>query len=146
LRGEKPDLHWGTMILRRYVQKLHSVTTNFDSRALSEVGFRRDNETSLTPEDLEEGYERVAAKEITATADGPVQGEAEEAILRSLEDQLRELEADGAVVVVENEQGVDYPKTRSSTSNIIVEGENRFLFRYTVDPPIRATVYRRRQG
>jgi hypothetical protein len=146
LRGEKPDLHGGTMILRRYGQQLHSVTTNFDPHALSEVGFRRDNETSMTPAELADGYERVDAKEITATAEGPVQAEVEDTILKSLETQLRELEADGAVVVVENEQGVDYPKTRSSTSNIIVDGENRFLFRYTVDPPIKATVYRRRQG
>lgn len=134
------------MILRRYGQQLHSVTTNFDPRALSEVGFRRDNETSLTPAELESDFDRIDAREITATAEGPVQAEAEEAILKSLERQLTELTADGAVVVVENEQGVDYPKTRSTATSIVVDGENRFLFRYTVDPPIKATVYRRRQG
>ena len=44
---------------------------------------------------------------------------------------------------MENEQGHDWPKTKQKTFNVIVEGENRLRFRYTLAPPIRITVRRR---
>jgi hypothetical protein len=46
--------------------------------------------------------------------------------------------------MVENGDGRDYPKTRQQTKNVIVEGENRLLFEYTVAPMLRIGVYRKK--
>jgi hypothetical protein len=47
--------------------------------------------------------------------------------------------------VVENDQGHDWPKTKQKTTNVIVEGENRLHFNYSVAPPLRISVRRRPQ-
>ncbi len=51
---------------------------------------------------------------------------------------------EGELLLVENQQGVDYPKVRDRKEGIIVEGENRLYFHWRVDPPIRLGLYRRR--
>ena len=135
------------MILKRYGTRLHSVQPDFDSRALTEIGFRRDRRLSLGAADFEEEYEAVETVELSADADGPVQDQAEQELLRNLEQALLRVEADAGegVVVVESAQGVDYPKTRDRKQNEIREGRNRLYFHWTVDPPLRVSVFRRRR-
>jgi hypothetical protein len=82
-----------------------------------------------------------------AEAEGDVQDHTEQALLDDLASQLRAVEAGlGAseVLVVENEQGNDWPKTKQRTTNVIVEGENRLRFHYVVGPALRVTVRRKK--
>jgi hypothetical protein len=135
------------MILRRYGTSYQSVDINFDSKALNEIAFRRDHERSVAVDELETEYERVASHELVAEAEGSVQDETEQTLLEQLAARLRALDsALGAaeVLVVENDQGNDWPKTRQRTSNVIVEGENRLHFHYAVAPPLRVSVRRRK--
>jgi hypothetical protein len=136
------------MIFRRYGSSYQSVHTNFDSLALNEIAFRRNREESIAVEEMESGFETVASHELVAEAEGDVQDHTEQELLDKLEARLSDLrEALGSseVLVVENDQGGDWPKTRQKTSNVIVEGENRLRFHYSVAPPLRVTV-RRRKG
>lgn len=135
------------MIAKRYGSKVHSVTPNFDARAMNEVGFQRDNEWSMSTDEFMESYEKTETHELTAAAEGDVQGDAEEKLLESLQQQLAAVEktvGDGDVLMIESEQGVDYPKTRHTQTNQLVGHENRLFFRFTVEPPLRVAVYRRR--
>lgn len=135
------------MILRRYGAHFHSVELNFDSKALSEVGFRRDRRRSIPVEELESSYERIAEHAIEAEARGDVQDATEAVLLDKLEAQIREVLAglgDGELVIVENEQGHGWPKTKQKTRNVIVEGENRLEFTYTIAPPIHLAVHRKK--
>jgi hypothetical protein len=135
------------MIFRRYGLSYHSVDTNFDSLALNEIAFRRDREESISVDDFESGFETLASHDLVAEAEGDVQDHTEQVLLDRLKAQLQELGkdlGDSAVLVVENEQGNDWPKTRQKTSNVVVEGENRLHFHYSVAPPLRVTVRRRR--
>ena len=68
-------------------------------------------------------------------------------LLRDLEGQVRKLEGElgpDEVLVVESEQGTDYPKTRTQTRTIGVDGENHLRFTTTVHPPLRVGIYRKR--
>lgn len=135
------------MIIKRYGSKVQSVTPNFDARAMNEIGFQRDNEWSMATDEFTESYEKVETHELTAAAEGGVQGEAEEKLLESLQEQLVAVEktvVDDGVLMVESEQGVDYPKTRHTQTNQLVGHENRLYFRFTVEPPLRVAVYRKR--
>lgn len=134
------------MILRRYGNTLQSVDTDFDSKALSEVGFRRNREFSISADEFEETYAEVETHEISAETEGDVQDETQQRLLDEMEAELRALEAklgEGEVLVVENEQGVDYPKAKDVRKNVIVEGENRLHFSARVEPPLRIGVYRK---
>jgi len=131
-------------IVRRYGSKIQSVTPNFDSRAMTEIGFVRGSELSLSAEEFEQQYHRLSGRELRAKAEGDVQGDVEDAVLASLTEQLEALAAeagDGALLLIENEQGVDHPKTRGRQTTIVVDGENRLVFEYTVDPPLRIGVF-----
>lgn len=133
------------MILRRYGSHVHSVDLNFDSKALTEIGFRRDHGFSIPTSEFEERYGLVQSHEVTALSEGPVHDEAEQALLRDMESQVRALEAglgEGEVLLVQSEQGVDYPKTRTEQKNLLVEGENRLYFYVRVEPPLRVGRYR----
>ncbi|MCK5653333.1 MAG: hypothetical protein KAJ42_18240 [Gemmatimonadetes bacterium] len=135
------------MILRRYGESFHSVEPNFDPRAMNEVGFRRDRAFSISVEELSESYEAGDAHDLVAEAEGPVQTEAEAAVLVDLEAQLNALVegvGEGGVVVVESEPGQDYPKMKETRSNVIVDGENKFHFRRYVEPPLKIRVYAKR--
>ena len=135
------------MLLRRYGSTVQSVETNFDARALNEIGFRRDQRWSLPWEEFAEGYARVSGDEITAESQGWVQDEAEQELLQVLEGRLREMLgalAEGEVLLVESEQGNDYPKTRDDKKTVTVEGENRLHFTWRVDPPLRVGIYRKK--
>ncbi len=136
------------MILKRYGTMMHSVQPDFDSRALTEIGFRRDRRLSVRAADFDEGYEKVETMELSAQADGPVHDHAERELLSNLERELRRAEADAGedgAVVIESRQGVDYPKTRDRKQNQIREGRNRLYFHWTIDPPLRVSLFRARQ-
>lgn len=135
------------MIAKLYGTKLHSVTPNFDARAMNEIGFRRDNEWSMAADGFFDEHEKLETHELTAAAEGDVQGEAEEKLLESLQEQLiavAKTVAEDGVLLIESEQGVDYPKTRHTQTNQVVGNENRLYFRFTVEPPLRVAVYRKR--
>jgi hypothetical protein len=135
------------MIFKRYGTALHSVDPNFESKALNEIGFRRDGERQLSAEDFEASYEHLMTHDLIAEAEGSVQDHTEQLLLDRLESRLLELEAGlepDCVVVIENKGGPEYPKTRQRTRNVVVDGENRLHFLYTVAPGLRAGVYRKR--
>lgn len=134
------------MIFRRYGTAYQSVDLNFDSLALNEIAFRRNREESIPADGFDDSYETLGTHELVAEAEGDVQDHTEEVLLQRLEAQIEELReglGDGEILVVENEQGHDWPKTKQKTTNVIVEGENRLHFHYGVAPPIRVTVRRR---
>lgn len=134
------------MILRRYGTRVQSVELNFDSRALNEIGFRRDHQTSLDAEEFEASYERVTGHSLTARAEGDVHDEVEQAVLDQLEAKVREVVdglAENEVAVIESEQGGTYPKTRQGTRNVVRDGLNRLHFTVSIDPPLLVAVYRR---
>jgi hypothetical protein len=134
------------MLLRRYGTTFHSVVPHFDPRAMSEVSFQRDEALSIPAEEFEEAYEKIGEETLAGEAEGTVQSEAEAALLEGLERDVSRLAAslsEGEVLVVENQQGVDYPKVRDHKRGTIVEGENRLYFEWRVDPPLRLGLYRR---
>ena len=135
------------MILKRYGTSYQSVDPNFDSKALNEVGFRRDQELAIPVAEFQSGYEHVASHEISAEAEGHVQDHTEQLLLDRLEARLLELEGglEGAhVLVLENGDGTDYPKTRQEIRTVVEGGENKLHFRYTVAPALRMGVYRKK--
>lgn len=134
------------MLLRRYGSTVQGVEMNFDARALSEVAFRRDKSFSLPWEEFQGGYTRTGGHELTATGEGWVQDEAEQEVLRVLATQIETLQgelAPGEVLLVESEQGNDYPKTRDEKKNVVVEGVNRLYFAWRVEPALRLGVFRK---
>lgn len=138
----------GGMIFRKYGKTYHSVVPNFDSRAMTEVGFQKSGDESIETAEFEAKYERVDGRELTASASGAVQDEVEREMLEQLRAQLLELEqnAGDAVLVVESEPGKDYPKTREKTTTTVVGVENRLHFEWTVEPPLRVGIYRLRKS
>lgn len=135
------------MLIRRYGTSYQSIELNFDSRAITEISFRRDREWSLPVEDFEVQFEKTGEESLVAEADGRVQSESEIEVLADLERQVRALMASAGedeVLAIENEQGVDYPKLHDKKQTLVEEGENRLHFFWTVDPPLRIGRYRRR--
>ena len=133
------------MIFRQYGISFQSVDLNFDSKALNEVGFRRNHQRSIGSDDFRSGYELVEIHEIFAEAEGDVQDYTEQQLLDKLENEVDALSnslGEGEALVIENEQGRDYPKTKQQTSNVILDGENRLHFFYTIAPPLRIARYR----
>jgi len=137
------------MILRQYGSSIQSVALNFDSRALTEIGFRRDHGMSHPPNVFFATHEHVRSHELAATATGYVQDEAEQFLLADLEGQVLALErelSEDEFLLVESEQGVDYQKTSTVQKNVVREGENRLHFAITVHPPLRIGAYRKVAG
>ena len=133
------------MIFRQYGISFQSVDLNFDSRALNEVSFRRNPQRSIGSDDFRSAYELVEIHEIFAEAEGDVQDYTEQQLLDKLENEVDALSnslGEGEALVIENEQGRDYPKTKQQTSNVILDGENRLHFFYTIAPPLRIARYR----
>ena len=133
------------MIFRRYGNAYQSVEIAFDSKALNEIGFRRDRVESIPAEELD-GFEKKTTHELVAEAEGSVQDETEALMLERLAEQIHVIDRNlgpDEILVIENDQGNDWPKTRQVTKNVIVGGENRLHFSYSVAPPLRATVWRR---
>ena len=135
------------MILRRYGTTIESVDANFDSKAFTEVGFRRNHAYSCPADDFLDRHERVSANLLEAEAEGDVQDEVESAMLGKLLDHLESVEsgaAEGEVVLIESAKGADYPKTRTQQKNVVVEGENRLYFYSNVSPPLKVAVFKAR--
>lgn len=134
------------MILKQYGTSYQSVEINFDCRALTEIAFRRDRQFSIPTEEFEAQYEKMEERVFSAEAEGDVHDQAEGDLLDALEKDVRaalgEL-AENEVLVVESKEGADYPKTRDTKKNVVVDGENRLYFYWKVDPPLRMGVYRR---
>jgi hypothetical protein len=133
------------MIVRRYGTSVQSVEPNFDSRAMNEIGFQKNNAWSLPWEEFQNKYERGAAHELTCRAEGHVQHEAEEQVLCDLRDKLRDLDQKlgaGEVLLIESEAGKDYPKTREKQRTLVVGVENKLHFERTIEPPLRVAVYK----
>ena len=134
------------MIVRRYGDQVEAVRPNFKSHALSEIGFQREEDWSLSTDEFERRYRKVEEREFSPEAEGWVQSEVEAEVLKRLESELSELEsnlADEEVLLVENRSGVDYPKLREHRKTVVVEGRNRYHFRRWVEPPLSVGVYRR---
>jgi hypothetical protein len=136
------------VIFKRYGASYHSVDPHFESRALNEIGFRKDRERVVAVEEFEAEYRPVAVHELVAQADGMVQDHAERLLLDRLECRLLELEGGldpHCVLVIQNGDGPEWPKTRQHLNNVIVDGENRLHFEYSVAPPLRLGVYASRR-
>lgn len=137
------------MIFRKYGASLHSVETNFDANAMNEIGFRKNGAQEIRWEDFQETYDRLAAHELTAQAEGDVQSVAETSVLQGLQEQLNAIESgapEGAVLLIESELGKDYPKMREKVTNVVVGNENRLYFHRTVEPPLRVGVFAPRKS
>ena len=68
-------------------------------------------------------------------------------MLEKLLDQLQKIDddlAEGEFILIESEQGQDYPKTRTQQKNVVVDGENRLYFYSSVSPPLKVAVFRAR--
>ncbi len=134
------------MLLRRYGSQYHSVEMNFDSKALNEIGFRRDRQQSFDVYTFPDTFERVSEHDFDAHAEGEVHDEVEQAVLSRLEEQVVDLMdslAHDQVIVIQSEQGASYPKTRQATRKVIRDGENRLHFTVHIEPPLHLAVYRR---
>ena len=137
------------MLFRRLGDLVYSVEPHFDSRAINEISFRRDRVESCTVHEFEERYEKVSVSVVGGETEGAVQSEAEAELIRAVDFEVRELLTslrEGEVLLVENQQGVDYPKLKHRKEGIIVEGENRFHFHWRVDPQLRLGLYKRCQA
>lgn len=134
------------MILKRYGTSVQSVELNFDSKALNEIGFRRDHDFSVSTDDFQSGWQKVTEHSFAPTAEGSVQDETEQAMLNEMEAGIQKLLGElgeGEALYVENEQGKDYPKTRHEQKTIVVDHENKLHFKARVEPPLRIGVYRK---
>lgn len=132
------------MILKRYGTSYQSVEPNFNSTAMTEVGFRRDREFQIPVEEFEAQYEKVSESELTAEADGAVQSETEQAMLEKLEAGLEKAASDlsdGEVLLVLNGRD-DHPRPRERKDST-TGSDNRYYFHWWVDPPLKVAVYRR---
>lgn len=136
------------MILKLYGTSYHSVEPNFNSRALTEIGFRRERAFAVPVEEFADSYELVEEHALEAETEGAVHDHAEAELLEKLEKKLEGLVSglrEGEVLVVESREGEDHPKTRDKKKNVVVDGENRLYFYWWVDPPLRMGVYRKKR-
>jgi hypothetical protein len=130
------------MIIRRYGNRYHSVTLDFDPAAMTEVGFRRDHENDWDAEEFDSEYEMVREEHIIADATDTVQEKAEREMLVALEEQFNAVYAtleDGQLLSILSKSGVDYPRTRYDRSTL---GEKDFT--YTLDQPLRLGIWAKR--
>ena len=135
------------MILRRFGTSVQSVKPNFDSKAFTEIGFRRDHAYSSLADDFLDRHERISEHLLDAESEGNVQDEVESAMLEKLLGQLEKLDADlaeGEFILIENERGQNYPRTHTRLKNVVVDGDNRLYFYSGVAPPLKATVFKAR--
>ena len=135
------------MIVRKYGSSVHTVDLDFDSKALTEIRFRKDGQESWPTDEFMGGHERVRGHELAGSAEGWVQDEVEQVLLKDLDAQVRSLVAGlaaGEHLMIESEQGTDYPKTTTKQKTVTIEGENKFHFTSSLQPPLRVAVYRKK--
>jgi hypothetical protein len=141
-RGEIPG-----MILRRSGTTVSAVRPHFAAAAFNEIAFVRQPGCDMTWAGFEESHERVGEHALTATAEGRVKIEAEAALLEELLGHLTRVEAGcgpDELLLLESRPGHDYPRLHEHTDNLVEDGRNRLYFHYSLDPPLRLGVYRRR--
>ena len=130
---------------RLYGSTYQSVTFEFEGKALTEVGFRRNHERSITPEELEAEYEHIETVHLTSEAEGDVQQETEQLLLDRLLEKGRaaaeRLPEDGVAIVENDRGGKDQPRPHQKIRTVVVNGENRLHFEYSIDPPLRIALY-----
>ena len=83
--------------------------------------------------------------ELKAEAEGSVQLSTKQELLDQVYAQLQDLFTqlpEGGLLIVENKSGHDYPKTLQDMKNVIVEGQNRLYFHYTMKSALRVALYR----
>lgn len=132
------------MIIRRYGNRFHSVTLDFDPAAMTEVGFRRDGRQEWSAEDFLDAYEMVREEEIIAEATDPVQERAERSMLEALEDRFNAIHEgleEGQYLSIESKAGVDHPRTRYDR---VTKGDREFT--YTLDRPLRLGIWQKKQA
>ncbi|MGW8265440.1 MAG: hypothetical protein ACWGSQ_03680 [Longimicrobiales bacterium] len=135
------------MILRLYGTSYQSVQPNLNSRAFTEIGFLKDGAFSISVDEFTAAYEKVEEKSFSPQTTGAFQDQAETELLDALKAEVLEAVAelrDGEVLVVENRDREDRPKTKDVKKNIVVNGESRLHFFWRVEPPLRLGVYRPR--
>ncbi len=133
------------MILRRYGTSVHSVEPDFDSKALTEIRFRKDQKHAQPLDEFLAAHDRVREHALEGSAEGWVQGEVEQVLLADLEKRLRTLYGElgpDERLMVESEPGTDYPKTHTKQRVVVVESDNRLHFTSSLQPPLRLGVYR----
>jgi hypothetical protein len=127
------------MIIRRYGNRFHSVSLDFDPAAMTEVGFRRDGTQEWDAEEFLAGHEMVREEEIMAQASDAVQEAAEREMLSNLEALVKKALAaleDGQLLSIESKAGVDHPRTRYDRPTT---GDREFT--YTLDKPLRVGIW-----
>jgi len=132
------------MIIRRYGNRFHSVSLDFDPAAMTEVGFRRDGEKEWPAEDFLAEYEMVREEEVLAESTDAVQERAERTMLDALEERVNALHdalGEGQFLSVENKAGVDHPRTRYDR---VTKGDREFT--YTLDRPLRLGIWQPKNG
>ena len=130
------------MIIRRYGNRFHSVSMDFDAAAMTEVGFRRDGMQEWDSEEFLSTHEMIREEEITAEATDAVQDAAERVMLEALEERFNAVLAsleEGQVLSVESKTGVDHPRTRYDRTT---KGDREFT--YTLDRPLRLGIWAKR--
>jgi len=133
------------MILRLYGNILQSVQPNLNSRAFTEIGFLKDGAFSMSVDEFAAAYEKVEERSYSPKTTGACQDQAETELLDALRADVLEAVAalrDGEVLVVENRDRNDRPKTKDVKKNVVVNGENRLQFFWRVEPPLRLGIYR----
>ena len=127
------------MIIRRYGNRFHSVSMDFDPAAMTEVGFRKDGVQEWDAEEFLAAYLMVREVEIIATSSDPVQEKAEREMLEDLAAKFNEIHdalEEGQFLAIESKMGVDYPRTRYDRPTT---GDR--VFTYTLDRPLRLGVW-----
>jgi hypothetical protein len=127
------------MIIRRYGNRFHSVTIDFDPAAMTEVGFRRDGAWEQDAEEFLAQYDMIREEALMAEATDVVQEAAERIMLNSLREKVKGLVEgleEGQFLSVESKTGVDYPRTRYDRPTM---GDRAFT--YTLDQPLRVGIW-----
>jgi hypothetical protein len=119
--------------------------------AMTEIAFtpvtdRVNAVNTLPPEAvLLSALEKLEEIPLEPVAEGAVQSETEAKVLELLRDEVeaaRSRMPPGQLLVVENQPGIDWPKTRETRTEILEPMGNRFHFRWHVAPPLRLGRYR----
>ncbi len=121
------------------------VRPNFRATAITEITFLPASGVSGVVLPSIDALELAEIVTLAPVVEGAVQTETETLLLEALLTGLEQLEAEtpsGHVLVIENQPGVDWPRTRETRSEILDPMGNRLHFRWHVEPPLRIGRYR----
>jgi hypothetical protein len=132
------------MIIRRFGNRFHSVTLDFNPAAMTEVGFRRDQCQDWDAEEFMEHHEMIREEELDAEASDAVQEVAERTMLEALEEKFNAIHdalEEDQFISIESRSGVDYPRTRHARST-----KGDLVFTYTLSHPLRVGIWERKKS